>query len=255
MLRAALLILVMALAAAACSGGTPVDEPGAPGTDSDEPATGGVTELPSVTEPSPAATVPAEGTFIAVAAGFWHTCAIGADGTIACWGVDQSGMLDAPAGQFKAIAAGDQHNCAIRTDGTLVCWGADFLGMTDPPGGDFIAVSAGGSHACALRDDGDVECWGGSDAEVLTPPGGHFAAVAAGRNHTCVLRDGRHGAVLGRQRSRPGRQARGTFQRHRRGGPTTPAACAPTAPSSAGAPTSWARRRHPAGTSPRSPRE
>ncbi|MYL08056.1 MAG: hypothetical protein F4015_00900 [Acidimicrobiia bacterium] len=45
-----------------------------------------------------------------------------ADQTASCWGYNEYGQTDAPAGQFTAIAAGLQHSCAIKTDQTITCW-------------------------------------------------------------------------------------------------------------------------------------
>ena len=194
MQQAARALLVLVLTASACSDGPSGAEQGdGPG---DQGPAVPASEVSASTASSPADDFsppsepePAGGTFTAVAAGYWHTCAIRAKGgTVECWGVNDSGVLDAPDGQFKALTAGDRHNCAIRIDGRIECWGHDAGNLRNVPDGSFTAVSAGGDHSCALRDDGDVECWGDGDTESLAPPGGHFAAVATGGSHACVLR-------------------------------------------------------------------
>ncbi|MDE0492335.1 MAG: RCC1 domain-containing protein, partial [Acidimicrobiaceae bacterium] len=48
---------------------------------------------------------------------------IAVDGTIACWGADDGGLVDVPAGTYKAVSAGSSHSCAIATDDTITCWG------------------------------------------------------------------------------------------------------------------------------------
>ena len=63
--------------------------------------------------------IPRPQEFTAVAAGWHHSCAIHADQTIACWGLNRSRQADAPDGQFTAITAGSYHTCAIRTDQTI----------------------------------------------------------------------------------------------------------------------------------------
>ena len=166
-----------------------------------------------------------EGSYTAVSAGGYHTCAIREDKTIACWGespyFEDVGVTNAPDGHFTAISAGAGHNCAIRDTREIACWGrnkeytgrnaetqepewAD-TGQATPPEGAFTAVSAGAHHTCGLRDTGEIACWGwnkmptGWNAETqeseyantgqATPPEGAFTAVSAGAYHTCGLRD------------------------------------------------------------------
>jgi alpha-tubulin suppressor-like RCC1 family protein len=124
----------------------------------------------------------------AIAAGGGHTCAIGSDEGVKCWGNNEAGQLgdgtttdsgvpvdvaDLASG-VSAIAAGAAHTCALTSFGGVMCWGADQLGQlgngTDP--GGFVpvnvsglgsgvsAIAAGGVHSCALTNSRDVKCWG-----------------------------------------------------------------------------------------------
>ena len=61
------------------------------------------------------------------------------------------------------MSAGQWHSCALLTDGTIECWGYNDLGQTDAPAGSFNAVSAGGLHTCGLHTSGTIECWGNDD--------------------------------------------------------------------------------------------
>src|SRR5688500_17863211 len=84
-----------------------------------------------------------------VSAGYGHTCARKADGTLWCWGDNSNGQLgDASTAGKRSpvqvtalgtavadVSVGDAHTCARKTDGTLWCWGSNFLG----------AIGAGGS--------------------------------------------------------------------------------------------------------------
>ena len=45
------------------------------------------------------------------------------------------GQVDAPAGSFIAVAAGWDHSCATRTDGAIECWGDNEHGKSDAPTG------------------------------------------------------------------------------------------------------------------------
>ena len=73
------------------------------------------------------------GAFKAVSAGFYHTCGIRADDTVACWGSTADGESSPPSGTFKAISAGVLDTCAIRTDDLVVCWGDNTYGQSTPP--------------------------------------------------------------------------------------------------------------------------
>ena len=136
------------------------------------------------------------GSFRAVAAGGSHTCAIGSDDTITCWGDNAHGQTDAPQGTFRAVAAGQFHTCAhkqrrhhrllgrastarrtrpslapkpsppqfhgcaIGSDDTIACWGENFYGQADAPSGTFKALAVGEFHTCAIRSDDTIACWG-----------------------------------------------------------------------------------------------
>ena len=51
-----------------------------------------------------------------------------------------------------AISVGNRHTCALLDSGAIECWGENDYGQTDPPAGRFSAVSAGGEHTCGLRE-------------------------------------------------------------------------------------------------------
>ena len=125
----------------------------------------------------------------AIAAGWYHSCAIRADQTIACWGNNDYDQSDAPAGQYTAVAAGSTHSCAIRTDQTLACWGYNGDdGRTAAPAGQYTAVAAGGDHSCAIRTDQTTACWGSNSFGKTAAPAGQYTAVAAGGDHSCAIR-------------------------------------------------------------------
>lgn len=162
------------------------------------------------------------------AAGFSHSCALLADGTVQCWGGNQNGQLgNGGKTDFSyvpvtvsgitnavAIAAGGDHTCALLANGTVRCWGENrfgqlgngnltksavpvvVIGLTNA-----TAVAAGWEHSCAILSDGRVMCWGlkKRDAKTVTvdvvvPVSGitNVVALAGGGEHTCaVLADGR----------------------------------------------------------------
>ena len=126
--------------------------------------------------------------FSSISAGESHTCGLGVDGLVGCWGDSFFGKTTPPSGAFSSISAGDSHSCGVRIDGTVACWGFDSDGINAPPGGQFSSVSVGDDHTCGVRTDGTVTCWGENDEGQSTPPGGEFTSVDAGRGYTCGVR-------------------------------------------------------------------
>lgn len=161
----------------------------------------------------------------AVAVGGAHSCAIGADAQVWCWGegaegavgddgtADQSSPVAIAGVSATAIATGSAHTCAVLTTGGVSCWGRGAEGQLgagstanalkpEPLGvSGATAVAAGAAHTCAILG-GSVSCWGANDegqlgnaattaAPTATPATvtGLSAAVAlaAGGAHTCAL--------------------------------------------------------------------
>ena len=74
---------------------------------------------------------------VAVTAGWRHTCALLADGTLRCWGDNETGQLGDGSSTSSSIAV-------------------QVAGITEA-----VAVTAGWwHHSCALLRDGAVRCWG-----------------------------------------------------------------------------------------------
>jgi alpha-tubulin suppressor-like RCC1 family protein len=130
-----------------------------------------------------------------IAAGYGHTCAVIANGTLYCWGRNASGQLGTddlhnrtqpaqvmddvfPLSGVLSVAVGGSHTCALINDGTVLCWGNNDYGQLGT--GNFLselipmpvvdetgrtqdhvtAIAAGAIHTCAIIDDSVVKCWG-----------------------------------------------------------------------------------------------
>ena len=143
--------------------------------------------------PDPIAATEGGSRVYAVSAGYTYSCALKANGAVACWGLAPFLGTEAQrAGPFVSVSAGSAtHTCGLKADGTVGCWGGNGNGQSSPPAGQFLSVSAGEYHSCGLRTDGSVACWGnsangrlGTEAERAGP----FVSVSAGQYQTCAVR-------------------------------------------------------------------
>lgn len=127
----------------------------------------------------------------AISVGGFHTCAL-AGNAISCWGRNDNGQLDVPAGSYSQVSAGRTHTCALRVDQTIACWGDNAVGQADAPGGTFTEVSAGGRISCGLRTDGSGVCWGSNNWGALGVPDVELTQISAAAGfspeHACGLR-------------------------------------------------------------------
>ncbi len=124
-----------------------------------------------------------------ITAGFKHTCATRADGTVRCWGSNAQGQLgnnqlgvdsSQPVGvhvlpsNVRGVNTGVDHTCGVLAGGQVYCWGKNTLGqlgngMTTDQAvpvqatglGGVESVAVGGAHSCVLlQGSGEIQCWG-----------------------------------------------------------------------------------------------
>ena len=127
-----------------------------------------------------------------LAAGFQHSLALHADGTVYAWGDNSRGQLgNGQAGKgllsarpvrvqnltdIVALAARANHNLALRADGTVWAWGQNDQGQLGD--GSLVdratpvqvsqltgvaAIATGWKHSLAVRSDGTLWVWGAND--------------------------------------------------------------------------------------------
>jgi alpha-tubulin suppressor-like RCC1 family protein len=134
-----------------------------------------------------------------VAASVYHTCAVKADATLSCWGLDSSGELGdgttggngkswpVPVTALGAAVVSVAGTCAIVTDGTLWCWGGGKVCPAQVSGlsGAVTEVSAGW-HTCAITTDGTAWCGVMSSPAKVDGLDGTVTALAVGSSNACA---------------------------------------------------------------------
>jgi alpha-tubulin suppressor-like RCC1 family protein len=135
-------------------------------------------------------------TATAIAAGYWHSCALLDNASVKCWGRNNYGQLGID-------------NVTIMGDNTGEM--AQLTGINLGTGRTATAIAAGHYHSCAILDNGSVKCWGlnnygqlgidsttakgnisGSMAglsSINLGTGRTATAIAAGGWHSCALLD------------------------------------------------------------------
>lgn len=123
-----------------------------------------------------------------IATGSSHNCALHANGTVSCWGSNESGQLGNgqsgdgyyPLTQDESsptpakvsgitnaieIVTGWDHTCVLHANRTVSCWGDFGIRQTKEPSkienvNNVHKIVSESDFTCALHIDGNVTCWG-----------------------------------------------------------------------------------------------
>ena len=180
-------------------------------------------------EPAPARVDTAPGVgFVGLALGTDHSCGLGTDGTVWCWGFNGVGQLGKPGvllsstpqavlTEARHVVAGGSHTCAASASGTVSCWGNNETGQLGIDSPALMALSptavptltgvmelaAGISHTCARTAAGRLWCWGANgsgqlgDGSNVTRKKPTLAALPGGQATQVALESGdSHSCVL-----------------------------------------------------------
>lgn len=141
-------------------------------------------------------------TWLSVDGGYGHSCAIAANQSMYCWGLNASGQLgnasiigytEDPTREsanklWAHVASGTAHTCGIDTSDKLFCWGLNSKGQlgddtttsrnapTQVPtnstwlstyANTWRSVDVAETHTCAINSDNILFCWGDNGSGQL----------------------------------------------------------------------------------------
>lgn len=141
--------------------------------------------------------LPAPRNFIAIAAGYEHTCGLLDTGAAICWG----NVPAPPQGSFTSISDG----CVVDAAGRAVCWTNYDIQFrryeTRSYEGPFRSITGDGGWplgqlTCGLKADNSVFCWDDNYcrgyAHLCPPPSpeGTFRSISVAGEHACGVKTG-----------------------------------------------------------------
>ncbi len=131
--------------------------------------------------------------FMDLSSGYRHTCGVKTDGTVRCWGYNESRELGIRSATYVSVAlpirgitsavsvaAGEKHSCVLLRSTEVRCWGANGSGQLGDntfetserpvtvvkgdgkPLTGVVQISAGNGFTCARLNSGRATCWGHS---------------------------------------------------------------------------------------------
>jgi alpha-tubulin suppressor-like RCC1 family protein len=163
---------------------------------------------------------------VSVSIGVYHSCALLADTSAACWGWNNFGTLGDGSNTdrrvpvvvsglsgVKSLAAGVTHTCALLATGRVFCWGGNSHGqlgngttITQSQPVEVlgirtaVAIDVGSTHSCALLTSGSISCWGSnsygqlgdgskvdSSRAVEVPEIADAVGIGIGQEYSCSI--------------------------------------------------------------------
>jgi hypothetical protein len=104
-----------------------------------------------------------EGSFIdLVLSDHGGLCGIRNDGALVCLHDEGQGPFEMGGDFIQVGGSGDAVKCALGADGTIACFSLNETGFSpaySPPGDNFVRVVSGNNESCALTRPGTALCW------------------------------------------------------------------------------------------------
>lgn len=135
-------------------------------------------------------------TFVSLAAGAWHTCALATTGEVYCWEDETPGSarLTPTRLQGSLTFTALTRSCGLAAAGAVYCWSNRSLPPMRIPGDiQLVSISSGDYSSCGLSSEGVAYCWQWAEQEFTAPfplPGGNrLASIHQGLGfaRTCGL--------------------------------------------------------------------
>ncbi|XP_019708334.2 LOW QUALITY PROTEIN: serine/threonine-protein kinase-like protein CCR4 [Elaeis guineensis] len=125
------------------------------------------------------------GSYLTLAAGSRHACAVSKIGELVCWGIGAPEVERNPF-EISSLALGENRTCALSTNGTVKCWGENSQLPNGLSKSQFVAIEAKGNALCGvLMVNYSLFCWGN---DIFKPHPMVFKRVLPGacvRMSTC----------------------------------------------------------------------
>jgi hypothetical protein len=131
---------------------------------------------------------------VSVAAGYYNTLALRADGTVVAWGNNIMGQCNVPpeATNILAIEASVGWCVALTAEHKVLAWGESLYGKVDFASSlsNIAQISIGPEHCLAVTEQGTVLAGGATNFGACNVPVGlsNVVAVAAGGSHSLALK-------------------------------------------------------------------